>query len=403
MKQFIFIICLFTTLISCESAGNHASGETTEQEHLTTVISTELLFADSPFLITDHHNNSVLSWVEGLDSSAYLYYATSSDDVFATPIKVTPSKGLNPHHESMPKVAFKPDGTVIAVYQRKSPTPENRYAGAIYYTMSTDSGLNWNTPQFLHSDTTHGIGRSFFDICTLPNGEIGAIWLDGRKKQRNGSTLCFAQTTKGKGFGKDKEIGQKTCQCCRTDIFVDQSNIINIAYRDIINDSIRDIVHITSNDLGETFTKPTLISSDNWIINGCPHTGPSMANSNNGLQFFWFTMGGQEATYQTTYANNAFKPRTQINPHARHPQATTLQDGSTILVWDETFKTDKAYINKIGLMHQTSDSNYVQYLTPDSLDCNYPVVNVSATNKVKVSWTQKAGETSKVCYKVVEF
>ena len=45
----------------------------------------------------------------------------------------------------------------------------------------------------------------------------------------------------------------------------------------------------------------------------------------------------------------------------------------------------------------------MQYLTPDSLDCSYPVVNVSATNKVIVAWTQKAGKTGKVCYKVVGF
>lgn len=388
------IIIFFTVglLFSCGNPSEKAKEE--KYNPIPQLISGGKKLSDSPFLTKNHKNEPVLSWVEGGEKNVFLYFVTSEDNgkTFTNPIEVTPTKGLTPHHETMPKLAFKDDGTIIVVYQKRTPTPKNRFAGAIYYSQSFDNGKTWTKSNYLHSDTSKGIGRSFFDVSTLPNGEIGAVWLDGRKRQRNGSTLCFAKTKGTDGFGKDIEIGQKTCQCCRTDIFVDKQNKIHVAYRDIINDSIRDIVHLSSTDNGITFSESKRISKDNWVINGCPHTGPSITNTENGISFYWFTSGGKDGVFSTTLANNTkeYTKRKLVNPHARHPQAITLKNGITVLTWDETFKTEEGFINKIGLLIKNKNgTETIKYITTDSEDCNHPVLVETDNNSVLISWTQR--------------
>ena len=244
------------------------------------------------------------------------------------------------------------------VYQKKTPTPENRFAGAIYYIQSFDEGESWSKPNYLHADTTIGIGRSYFDITTLPNGEVGAIWLDGRKKSRSGSTLFFAKTKNDSGFKDEIELDDKTCQCCRTANFVAQNNKINVAYSDIINDSIRDMVHLYSSNLGESFSSQKRLSEDNWVISGCPHTGPTITEDKDGLNFYWFTMGNGQGVYQTSTNNhgNYFTERKLINSEAKHPQAACLKGGGTALVYEEDFKTDSIFRSRIGISIQNEKS-----------------------------------------------
>src|SRR5690606_16666982 len=175
-------------------------------------------------------------------------------------------------------------------------------------------------------------------LATLRDGEVGAVWLDGRYgKTYKGSALFFAKTMEQEGFGEDKNIGESTCECCRTDLYVDRENNINIVYRDILNDSIRDIVHQYSTDNGTTFSDPRRISHDNWIINGCPHTGPSLASNSQGLHAVWFTAGGTPGIYMTSTGDRGktFSVRNRISDKARHPQMAALSDDSLVLVWDE--------------------------------------------------------------------
>jgi len=400
MIRIILIISGIAILSACNSS---EEGKTVEKEENTAIlVSSGNGLADCQNLTTDNNGNPVISWVEGKNNEACLYYATSTDNgtTFNEPIKVSPTLGLSPHHESMPKVAFKADGTAIAVYQSKAPTPENRFAGAIYYVQSFDKGTNWSTPNYLHADTSEGIGRSYFDITALPNGEVGAIWLDGRKKSRDGSTLFFAKTNEKNGFQNEIELDDKTCQCCRTEIYVDKNNNINATYRDIINDSIRDMVHLYSNNLGESFSTPKRLSNDNWVINGCPHTGPSMSEDKDGLHFYWFTMGNGEGVYHTSTKNNGdnFAKRTLLNKNAKHPQTASLRNGGIAVVWEETFKSDSTFINRLGF---SANNKNPKYITPDSVNCSYPVALGIKNNKVLVAWSQKDKKLTQVYFKLI--
>src|SRR5690606_26476941 len=110
-------------------------------------------------------------------------------------------------------------------------------------TESHDGGAQWSSPRYLHvGDTTRGLGRSFFDVARLPDGEVGAIWLDSRYRGA-GSALMFAKTEGKAGFVKDKVVDTGTCECCRTELKVTENGDIHMFYRKIWQDSVRDIAH----------------------------------------------------------------------------------------------------------------------------------------------------------------
>src|SRR6185312_9388864 len=139
--------------------------------------------------------------------------------------------------------------------------PKSRFASAIYYTLSSDNGKNWTAPEFIHSETSEDYGRSFFNMTTLADGEVAAIWLDGRfGEAETGSALFFARTENNEGFGANYCLDKNTCECCRTEILTDQLGGIHIAYRGIqspldrLGKQVRDMVYASSTDNGKTFS-----------------------------------------------------------------------------------------------------------------------------------------------------
>lgn len=320
----------------------------------------------SAFFTKDQQNNTVLCWTAGEKGKASLYFATYNKKLekFNEAILVAPSYGTGIHGESINKVAFKNDGTIVAVYERKHPTEKNKFAGSIFYTQSFDHGTTWTPEKYLHTDTVREYGRSYFDIATLSDGEVAAVWLDGRNKLgSDGSSLYFTKTKGKTGFVSDKQIGETVCQCCRTDLAVDAQGVIHIIYRDIestIKGQVRDFVHVYSQDNGVTFSSIKKISDDNWVISGCPHTGASMTSINNTMGIVWFTAGGEAGLYYTqTNAQGQFTPRQLISSGGRHPQITAWNN-DMLLVCEEQAMEEHG--EEHSSMHHASENSLLLLL-----------------------------------------
>lgn len=316
--------------------------------------------AGGPYFTSDHFDNPVLCWTEGEEGKQQLWYAVYSGEEkkFVNPVSIPVSIGTGIHPESMNKIAFRKDGTVIAVVERKHPTEKNKYAGSILYAQSFDNGKSWTKEKYLHSDTVMSNSRSFFDIATLPDGEVGAVWVDSRfKSGKEGSALFFAKTSGRGGFQPDHPIGETVCECCRTDLYGDGNNL-HVVYRDIestVKGQVRDFVHAVSTDNGATFTSSQKISPDNWLIDGCPHTGASMAVNDEGLVVAWFTGGGQPGLYLTKSLDNGttFQSRQLLSESARHPQIAT-SGKNIVAVWDETQQHHGMHAGHSAANHTTS-------------------------------------------------
>lgn len=394
MKNKIIAGILISFLLSC-------TNEQTEQCTEKMISSDTNAETSCPFLTKDNKGNIALSWVKEInDSNTVMCYAVSADKgySFGQSVEIIPSKGVHPHGENLPKIIFKPNGEIIAVWGASNPNANNKYSGMIYYAQSFDDGKNWSNAVPLVTDTASNDQR-YFDVGILQNGEAGIIWLDNRTKtNKEGMTLYYASTNGKSGFQNEKLVGETCCQCCRTDFFVDSKGSIHAAYRDIINDSIRDMVHIVSVDGGKTFSEPKRISPDNWVINGCPHTGPTMTENKNGLHFAWFTAGGQAGVYYCNSTDNGqnFSQRQVLSTEARHPQTATLPDETIGIVWEETVKKDSAYYSKIVLQLTNSNGKQTkQDITADNVNVGFPVLISNDEKIVFVAWFQSAEAKTK--------
>lgn len=304
--------------------------------------------ATGPYFTQDHLDRPVLCWTEKdkKDSLYRLKYAVYDQlkDTLGVTVTVSGSAGCSTSAESMGKIAFKSDGTAIAIFAKSFPLEKNPYAGAIYYSMSKDEGQNWSEPRFLHSDTSHAYGRSFFDITRLKSGEIAAIWLDGRfAGQIKGSSLFFSKTEAGAGFETEICLDKGTCECCRTNILTDQEGNIHLAYRGIQYPSVlsgkqvRDMVYRRSSDQGKSFLTAQAISRDNWEMEGCPHSGPSLSVTGDQVQAIWFTAGGGAGLYTAAASakGGGFQERQLVTASGRHPQMIAVSAGRTAMVCEE--------------------------------------------------------------------
>jgi hypothetical protein len=364
-----------------------------------------------PFLTKDNNNNIVLSWVRETGSDkAIVCYAVSKNKgkTFDSTIEVTASDNVYPHGENMPKLIFKPSGEIIAVWGAANKNPKNAYAGLVYYSVSFDNGKTWASKKLITNDTA-SYDQRYFDVALLPSGEAAIVWLDNRKTINNeGSGLYYAVTKNKGGFQSEKLISEPCCQCCRTDLFIDQSNNIHVLYRAIINDSIRDIAHIESKNNGQTFSRPERISNDNWVINGCPHTGPCMAENKEGLHCTWFTGGNEAGVYYTslTHSDTMFSSRDMVSGYAaKHSQIASLPQGNLITVWDESVPVNNTYSSCIGLEEKDAENKNIlrRYITDKNSGASFPVICTADKNKVLVAFTKSNNDKKSVVFKQVQF
>lgn len=348
-------------------------------ENTAKLFSSEGASAESVYLTRDQNANPVAVWTERKENDLTLFLAISNDGGKSFPDKLSLllTNDVATHSEGMPKVAFKKDGTIVVAYEKKTPTEANKYAGAIYYRVSSNSGKTWSPEKFLHSDTIAGRSRSYFDIERLPDGEIGASWLDIKlDKETGGRSVRFAKTEGSIEFGNEILVDSSACQCCRIDVYSDMTGNVNVAYRGLMKGKmgqpIRDMMMATSGDNGKTFTHPTRISPDNWVIDGCPHTGPSLCSSKGGLYSLWYTEGNGTGIYYSFKQNgeNEFKERGLVSNFGRHPQLGA-NETRFIMVWEEI--SDEKFTN---VFYQVSNDTEVikDCLTPRTVNAFSPVV-----------------------------
>lgn len=361
-----------------------------------------------PFFTKNSKGIPVMSFAKKTSKETVLCYSQfdSSKKKFLKPIIIESSRGVELHGENAPKIIFKPNNEIIAVWGVNNATEKKKYGGLVKYSQSFDNGKTWSKSINLVKSAS-SIDQRYFDIELLPNGEAAIIWLDSRTNTaKEGSTLYYAATVGTSGFQNEKPIAETTCQCCRTDLFITKKGKINAAFRDIINDEIRDMVLTTSSNNGKTFSQPKRISPDNWKINGCPHTGPTMAENENGLHFAWYTSGGAPGVF---YCNSAdygknFTKRNIVSdkPSARHPQIASANNKDIFVVWDETVTENDNMSVKIGLQHRNKNGKIIttKYLSQNNKTATFPIIKSIGKNQLLVAWSQDSTDEN-VYYKVV--
>ena len=188
MKTLVFFLVFLLAALPGRSRPSSEPGHEAHQA--------EIPNGHSPSLTTDQHGNLVMSWVAQCspEEPGLLKFAVSRDRgrTFGQAVTVPGTFGVGcSQGESPPKLAFKPNGSIIALFRVDEPSEADPYGGELYVVSSADGGQTWSTGQTLGAERGRALG--FFDLMTLPDGEVGAIWLDEARSGTPGekpSPLC---------------------------------------------------------------------------------------------------------------------------------------------------------------------------------------------------------------------
>ncbi len=387
IRSLAMFACLAAGLYSCKEAAKHNSSPVSLSDAGANAISV--------YLTKNHKGEPVIAWSQEdtLTKKISFYYTVipqpgkSNDELITVPIEQNAAL----HAEGMPKIAFRKNGDVFAVYEVKIKSATNPYAGEIHYIYSTD-GKNWSQPARVHADSSKDKGRSFFDITSLSNGEIGICWLD-TSFGTSGRPVKFAQTAANHSFVGETVVDSLACECCRTAITSGPDGRIDIVFRDILNDSIRDISVSSSSNQGNSFTQAQCFSGDNWNINGCPHNGPDVVSDNNNIYASWFTGSAEHGVYYCELARNGKSINKKLlSAFGRYAQLAILRNGKRVVAFNQSNSSASSPI-----FVKTFPGEVIKRVSDSAIEAKMPVI-IDNGNGFIVAWIQEQGNIGRVFY-----
>ena len=107
------------------------------------------------------------------------------------------------------------------------------------------------------------------------------------------SEVFFAVSADGgKSFSPNIRLADEVCPCCKTNLTVDQSGKIYAGWRQVLPGDFRHIAVATSENGGQSFSAPVIVSDDQWQINACPISGPMLVTGpGRAVDVVWFSAG----------------------------------------------------------------------------------------------------------------
>ncbi len=393
-KLFVFYIAVFVIMQSCSEKKRDT------EEDTPVLLSNMHNKASCVFLTKDEKNNPVISWAE-VDSagSKHFYFANWNEESqqFIPVLTIPIASNTSIHEEGMPKIAVKGDGTLLAIYETSVPSEKSRFGlSDIQYVMSFDKGRTWTRHQSIQPDDLHTGSRSFGNMIRLDDGEVGLAWLDTDADTANrGRPVKFARTNGSEGFGNAILIKPSACQCCRTALSSDGRGNVRVVFRDLLSGSVRDISVSSSADNGRTFSKAVSFSNDHWVIDGCPHNGPSVVSKNERMYAAWFTGSEQSGVFyaELDKRNNMLSKR-QLDRNGRFVQLCLMPDGSRIVAYNSSYRMEDSVYNKVVVNKIDGKSIFKREVTLPRAHAAYPVVQPVGKQQVIVAWT----DNGRICY-----
>lgn len=293
------IVSLQLTAWPSQKGAGH--DDTPEAEDITTDAPFELVELETPAgpgsflpnLVLGADSVPYLSWAEhGAGDSASLRMTHFDGAKWAPPKSIVEAENLLLNWADFPSLCVSPEGVLIAQWLE---TDEAQHAYFAKFSISKDRGTSWSEPKRLHDDdspTEHG----FVSIAAWDESRFVAIWLDGRgmvdvpEDQREMRLYSRSISIDGR-LGPESIVDPRVCDCCQTHLIRTAQDRLVAAYRDRDEKEVRDI-SIASFD-GESWSAPSTVHDDGWMMPGCPVNGPALAVHGTSLNALWFTGAGE--------------------------------------------------------------------------------------------------------------
>jgi YHS domain-containing protein len=405
MKHIVHTLLLMLCLQACTSTSTRQAGT----ESAIRPESQPALLSDSPnkascvFLTTDENKNVVVSWVE-IDSADHKYFYFAEWDAgknsFSTPKSIPIERNASIHEEGMPKIAFKGDGTLVAIYETNIPLEGSRFGlSDLRYVLSADRGDTWTQPASVRQTTTQQGSVSFANILRLDDGELGVSWLGTNPPNtHDGRPVEFARSSSNNTFSAPVTLDPNACQCCRTAISCDGQGNIRVLYRDILPGSIRDISVASSSDNGQSFAPPAPFSNDQWVLDGCPHNGPSVASTAGTTYVAWYTGSDQNGVFYAELSkNNQMSNKRRLDAAGRFVQLCLMNDGTRMVAYNKNYLQGDHSYSKIVVNKINNEGTFESEISTGDSHASYPVIQQLDDRSVVVAWS----DDGKIRYRLI--
>ncbi len=302
-----------------------------------------------PHLAVGAEGRAILTWIEPEEGVPALRVAIRGEGGWSAPRTVWASEAMFVNWADFPSAVEMSDGT-LAVHWLEM-VGDAPYAYHVMLALSADDGMTWTEPFRAHDDespTEHG----FVSMVPWRDG-AGLAWLDGRAMMgaggggehmaegggaaRGAMSVRFRTLAPDGRLGPEALLDDRTCECCQTALARVGGGLV-AAYRDRSESEIRDIAVVRG--AGERWTEPAPLSTDGWVIPGCPVNGPQLSGDEGGLAAAWYTgVGGTPQVYVAFSGDGgaSFGPRIRVDeglPLGR-VDIERLDDGSAAVVWIE--------------------------------------------------------------------
>jgi hypothetical protein len=341
--------------------------------------------------------------VSGPHSGSKLGVAISSDggDSFAPPAVISRPEGkVSSHGENSPSFSF---GNGIEVYALWEESTAQGLGTNLLVARSPAFGHSWLPPVKI-TDKTKPSTNAFSSMTVASNGDIYAVWLDGRDREMGppgtSSVYLAKSTDRGKTFGGNVAVAHGVCPCCRPTAIADARGTVHVSWRHVYPGNLRDMAVATSRDGGETFGQPVRVAHDKWKINGCPHAGASMVQKGNRLWMSWYSDGdGSNAGVRLAYSDDAaqsFSKPVLVSRgilDANHPSLAFADDGRLLLAFQGRDPEKNDGWSPAGpYLIEISDAGHASapiQVPGHKSSISYPTVAGGSLGRVFVAWTEK--------------
>jgi hypothetical protein len=344
--------------------------------------------------------SGALSLMKVEKGDVWLQTTFDGGDSFEPPVRINDVAGeVSSHAESSPQLYVRTMHEFYCLWQARRPGQQHE-GSALRFSRSMDWGQSFSKAIDVEG-VSGGASQSFFTMNVSPKGIVYAAWLDGRDRTsgRQGTAAVYLakSVNRGASFEPSVRVALDACPCCRPSIGFTGSDSVQVAWRKVLDDNVRDIFVATSNDGGATWSAGTRVAEDNWVLNGCPHSGAAMASLGKRLFISWYTVREKQAKLYFAFSDDAgktFSKRYDLSGNVvdpNHPYMLSTDDRISILFQGRDANENQGW-GAVNTYYREVDAqgtlSPVERLKHAAGSASYPVLAFEAPGRLYAAWME---------------